>query len=52
MKLLSMRGGDKVIGLEMGGLSLYYFIILGIFDIWVEVFYSCVVICVWDTYMS
>jgi hypothetical protein len=33
MKSLSMRGGDKVIGLEMGGLSLHHFIISGIFDI-------------------
>lgn len=37
--------GDKVIGLEMGGVSLHHFIISGIFDIWDAHFHSCAITC-------
>lgn len=50
MKSLPMRWGDKVIGLEMGGLSLHHFIISGIFDIWDVAFHSCAITCAYDTY--
>lgn len=47
-----MRWGDKVIGLEMGGLSLHRFIISGIFDIWDVDLHSCAIACARDAYMK
>jgi hypothetical protein len=44
-EIMPMRWGDKVIELEMGGLSLHHFIVSGIFDIWDVAFHSWAITC-------